>query len=113
MFTLSYTTQIIFISIYRVSENFSRSRSVKVDWLKLRRKVLYCLVIFAIINEKLIKEDRPIRVARSARRRRRSHCNIMVARGEAVIGEGRSLRRALTHSSLLPSPITAFTATHF
>jgi len=76
---------------------------VKVDWLNLRRKVLYCLPIFAIINEKLIKEDRPMRVARSARRRRRSYCNIMATRGEAVIGEGRSLRRAPTHSSLLPS----------
>jgi len=31
----------------------------------------------------------------------------MAARGEAVIGEGKSLRRAPTHSSLLPSPITA------
>jgi len=80
---------------------------VKVDWLKLRRKLLYCLVIFAIINKKLIKEDRPMRVARSARRGRRSHCNIIAARGEAVIGKGRSLRRAPTHSLLLPSPITA------
>jgi len=55
---------------------------MKVDWLKLRRKVLHCFAIFAIINEKLIKEYRPMRVARS-------------------------LRRAPTHSSLLPSPITA------
>jgi len=47
------------------AENFSHIRSVKVDWLKLRRKVLYCFAIFAIINEKLIKEDRPMRVARS------------------------------------------------
>jgi len=30
----------------------------------------------------------------------------MAARGEAVIGEGKSLRRAPTHSSLLPFPIT-------
>jgi len=30
----------------------------------------------------------------------------MAARGEAVIGEGKSLRRAPTHSSLLSSPIT-------
>jgi len=52
--------------------------------------------IFAIINEKLIKGDRPMRVARSMRRQRRSHCNIMAARGQAVIGEGRSLRRAPT-----------------
>jgi len=51
--------------IYRVSGNFSQSRSVKIDWLKLRRKVLYYFVIFAIINEKLIREDRPMRVARS------------------------------------------------
>jgi len=80
---------------------------VKVDWLKLRRKVFYCLAIFAIINEKLIKEDRPMRVARSARRRRLSHCNIMAALGEAVMEEGRSLRRAPIYSSLLPSPITA------
>jgi len=62
---------------------------VKIDWLKLKRKVLYCFVIFAIINEKLIKEDWPMRVARNARRQRRSHCIIMAARGEAVIGEGR------------------------
>jgi len=40
--------------------------------------------------EILIKKDRPMRVARSARRRRQSHCNIMAARGEAVIGEERS-----------------------
>jgi len=73
-----------------VSENFSRSLSVKVDWLKLRRKILYCLTIFAIINEKLIKENRLIRVARSARRRKRSHCNIMAARGKAVIEERRN-----------------------
>jgi len=79
---------------------------VKIDWLKLRRKVLYCFAIFAIINEKSIKEDRPMRMARGARRQKRSHCNIMAARGEAVIREGRSLRRAPTHSSLLPSPIT-------
>jgi len=70
----------IYIHIYRVSENFSQSRSVKVDWPKLRRKVFYCFAIFAIINEKLIKEDRP---------------------------KGRSLRRAPSHSSLLSSPITA------
>jgi len=31
-----------------------------------------------------------MRVARSARRRRRSHCILMAVRGEAVIGEGRS-----------------------
>jgi len=90
-----------------VAGKFWQSRSVKVDWLKLRRKLLYYFAIFAIINEKLIKEDRPMRVARSTQRRRRSDCNIMVACGEAVIGEGRSLRYALTHSSLLPSPITA------
>jgi len=43
---------------------------MKVDWLKLRRKILYYyyFAIFAIINEKLIKEDRPICVSRSARR---------------------------------------------
>jgi len=40
------------------------------------------LAIFAIINEKLIKEDRPMRVAKSARRQKRSHCNIMAARGD-------------------------------
>jgi len=33
-----------------------QSRSVKVDWFKLRRKVLYYIAIFAIINEKLIKK---------------------------------------------------------
>jgi len=51
-----------------VSENFSQSRSVKGDWLKLKRKILYCFAIFAIINEKLIKENQPMRVAKSARR---------------------------------------------
>jgi len=50
-----------------VAENFSPSQSVKVDWLKLRRKVLYCFAIFAIINEKLIEEDQPMCVARSTR----------------------------------------------
>jgi len=68
--------------LYGVAKNFSPSQSVKVDWFKLKRKVLYCFATFAIINEKLIKEDRPMRVVRSARRRRRSHCNIMAARGE-------------------------------
>jgi len=73
-----------------VSGNFSQSRSVKVDWLELRRKVPYYFAIFTIVSEKLIKEDRPMRVARSMRRRRRSHCNIMAARGEAVIEKGRN-----------------------
>lgn len=35
------------------------------DRLELGRKVLYRFAIFGIINEKLIKEDRPMRVARS------------------------------------------------
>jgi len=61
--------------------------------------------IFTMINKKLIKEDRPIRVARSAWRRRRSHCNIMAVRGEVIIGDVRSLRRAPTHSSLLPKTV--------
>jgi len=82
---------------------------VKVDWLKLRRKVLYCLAIFAIIIEILIKKDRPMRVARSGRRRRRSHCNIKAARGEAVIGEGRSDQCVGARRRLLPSPITQAT----
>jgi len=51
-----------------VAENFSLSQSVKIDWFKLKRKVLYCFAIFAIIDEKLIKKVRPMRVARSARR---------------------------------------------
>jgi len=80
---------------------------VKEDWLKLRRKVLYCLAIFAIINEKLIKEERPMRVAKSARRRRRSHCNIIAARDEAVIGEGRSDECVGARQRLLPYSITA------
>jgi len=46
---------------YIVSDFLLQSRSVKVDRLKLRRKVLYCFAISAIINEKLIKEDQPIR----------------------------------------------------
>jgi len=46
-----------------MSDNFLYIRSLKVDWLKLRRKFLYCFVIFAIINEKLIKKDRPICMA--------------------------------------------------
>jgi len=79
---------------------------VKVDWLKLKRKVLYYFAIFAIINEKLVEEDRPMRVARSTRRRRRSHCNIIVARGEAVIGERRSDECVSARRRLLPSPIT-------
>jgi len=86
---------------YRVSENLLKSRSVKVDWLKLRRKVLYCLAIFAIINEKLIKEDRPMCVAKSARRRRRSHCNIMTARGDCG-GGGAFAARLHTHRSSSP-----------
>jgi len=51
---------------------------VKVDWLKLRRKVLYCFAIFAIINEKLIKEDQLIHASISARRERPSHCNLIL-----------------------------------
>jgi len=63
--------------IYRVSDNFLQSRSVKVDWLKVRRKVLYCFAIFAIINEKLIKKDQPILASISARRSdRRSLLNV-------------------------------------
>jgi len=73
-----------------VSGNFSQPRSVKVDWLELKRKIPYYFAIFTVINEILIKEDRPMHVARSMRRRRRSHCNIMAARGKAVIGEGRN-----------------------
>jgi len=65
------------------------------------------LAIFAIINEKLIKEDRAMHMARSARRRRRSHYNIMAARGEAMIGEGRSDECLGARQRLLPSLIIA------
>jgi len=96
-----------------MSENFSWSRSVKVDWLKLRKKVFYCFAIFTIINEKIIKEDRPMCVARSARRRRQSHCNIMAARGEAVIGEGKSDECVGAWRRLLPSPITTLISFYY
>jgi len=61
-----------------VSGNVLQSRSVKVDWFKLRRKVLYYFAIFAIINEKLIKEDWPICVSRSARRQELFHCILIL-----------------------------------
>jgi len=57
---------------------FSSSRSKEVDWFKLKRKDFYCFVIFAIINEKLNKEYRPICVNRSAQRRESSHCNLIL-----------------------------------
>jgi len=62
-----------------MSDNFLQSRSVKVDQIKLRRKVLYCFAIFAIINEKLIKEAQPICASMSARRKRLSHCNLILS----------------------------------
>lgn len=42
--------------IFRVSDNSWHTRSVKIDWLELRRKVPYCFAILAIINEKLIEK---------------------------------------------------------
>lgn len=49
---------LLFILLYRVSDNFLHTQSVQVERVKLNRKVFCCFVIFAVINEKLINNDR-------------------------------------------------------
>ena len=76
---LLYETIIIYIIIYRESENFLRSACIEVERTKPSRKVLYHFAIVAIVNELLIKQNsyfaRPTaeyRQARGSARRNRT-----------------------------------------
>jgi len=102
---IMHTHTIILVYIQGVWKFFAVPKCEgRLAQIKKEGLLLFCDII---INEKLI-EDRPMRVARSARWRRWSYCNIMAARGEVVIGEGKSLRRAPTHSSFLQFWILKF-----
>ena len=60
--------------LYRVSGVDRITRRVQVEAVKLSKKVLYRFAIFAIINKKLNKKERPIRASKSARREETSYC---------------------------------------
>jgi len=52
------------INIYKVSDNNYIISRMQVKRVKLNIKILYHFAIFAIINKKLTKKDRPIRASR-------------------------------------------------